>query len=100
MFNITLEVDGVPHPLPLHPTVTVLPSTATIGARTSIAAATAATTTTTWAECGRIFGSGGGNCAAVGLVEDGAGVAECEAACLEHPTCTAFNLRLVVLTWA
>ena len=81
VFNVTLEVDGVPHPLPLRPTPSALHPTATAAAA--------------WTECDRIFGSGGGNCAAVGLVEGGADAAACEAACLLHPTCTAFNLRLV-----
>ena len=42
-----------------------------------------------WVRCGKIFG-----CPAVGLVEGGAGPAECEAKCAALPNCSAFNVRM------
>jgi hypothetical protein len=43
-----------------------------------------------WTQCSKIFG-----CPTVGLLEGGAGIAECEAKCASIPNCTAFNLRMV-----
>eukprot|EP01043_Picozoa_sp_COSAG02_P068460 COSAG02_NODE_11379_length_1736_cov_1.534514_1_plen_452_part_00 len=44
-----------------------------------------------WTQCSKIFSE----CPAVGLLEGGAGVAECEAKCASTANCTAFNLRMV-----
>ena len=43
-----------------------------------------------WTQCSKIFG-----CEAVGLLEGGAGPAECEAKCASMTNCTAFNVRMV-----
>ncbi len=43
-----------------------------------------------WTQCSKIFG-----CPTVGLLEGGAGIAECEAKCALTPNCTAFNLRMI-----
>ena len=44
-----------------------------------------------WTQCSGIFTG----CPAVGLVEGGADVTECEAKCESTPNCTAFNVRMV-----
>ncbi len=43
-----------------------------------------------WTQCSKIFG-----CPTVGLLEGGAGIAECEAKCASTSNCTAFNLRMI-----
>lgn len=54
------------------------------------AALTSRTETSGWTECLKLFG-----CPAVGLLEGGATVAQCEAKCAAMPNCTAFNVRMV-----
>jgi hypothetical protein len=51
-----------------------------------------------WTQCARVFSAGGGtNCESVGLVEGGAGPAECESKCVALHNCTAFNVRMTAV---
>ena len=74
VLNVTLVVDGVRHAVPPPPPPP--PPQASLAA--------------TWTQCDRIFGG----CPAVGLLEGGAGPAECERRCSALPNCTAFNVRM------